>query len=255
MIESSKFQDWVLVTGGSRGIGRGIVEHLARRGRPVVFTFQSSTEAAQALETALVAEGHVCKAIRCDGSDPRQVEALCSELLGTLQTPSAVVNNAGITRDALLGASTNEGWSQVIGTNLSAAYYFSKGLGPAMMSRGGGAIVQITSVSALRGIIGQSNYAASKAGLIGLTQSLAIELARFNVRVNAVAPGLIETEMLQTLPSAQFAQLKKQVPLRRLGQVAEVAALVEFLLSDAASYITGQTLVIDGGLIVAGKAG
>lgn len=254
-MDSQKLNDWVLVTGGSRGIGKGLVEHLSASGRPVVFTYQSSAEAAHALAEGLSAQGRVCKAVRCDGSDPKAVNAVATGLVAELGAPYALINNAGITRDGLIGASTAEQWAEVINTNLSAAWYFCKELAPAMMARGGGAIVQITSVSGLRGIAGQTNYAASKAGLIGLTQTLAVELARFNVRVNAVAPGFIETDMLKTLPAPQMAGIKKQVPLRRLGQVAEVASLVEYLLSESAAYITGQTIVVDGGLTVAGKAG
>jgi 3-oxoacyl-[acyl-carrier protein] reductase len=249
------FKDWVLVTGGSRGIGHGVVAHLARCGRPIVFSYHSSRAEALEIESALTSDGRPCKAVQCNGRDPKQVAGLAAELLTTLGPPYALINNAGITRDALLSASTVDGWTDVLETNLGAAYYFCKEFAPAMMVRGGAVILQITSVSGLRGISGQSNYCASKAGLIGLTQALAVEMARFNVRVNAVAPGFIETDMLGKFQQEQLAGIKKAVPLRRLGQVKEVAGLVEYLLSDSAAYITGQTIVIDGGLIVAGKAG
>ncbi len=240
---------WVLVTGGSRGIGKGLVEHLCRRGYDVAFTYQSSESAARTLEATLREQGLRCEAVRCDGSNHDQVKECSEELIGRKGSPYGLINNMGITRDATLLNLEPEQWRSVLDTNLDSAFYFVRNLARAMLSKKDGVILQMSSVTGLKGLAGQTHYAASKAGMIGFTRSLALELARFGIRVNAVAPGFIETEMLEQLPEAKRESLARMIPLRRVGTVADVAGLVEFLLSPQATYITGQTLVVDGGLL------
>jgi len=248
VMDAAKFDRWVLVTGGSRGIGRGIVERLCRSGSPVVFTYKSSSGVAEGLESTMREFGHPCQAVRCDGSVSAEVEEVVGGLVSRIGTPRALVNNMGITRDALLMSASPEDWNAVLNTNLSSCFHFSRSVIAGMSTRRSGVILQIGSVSGLKGIAGQTAYAATKAGMGGFTRALANEVARFNVRVNVVAPGFIRTEMLDGIPAAELKGIEKQVPLRRVGTVEEVAHLVEFLISDNASYITGQTIVIDGGL-------
>ena len=239
---------WVLVTGGSRGIGRGVVEHLCGAGLPVVFTYKSSVAAARELELRMREVDRPCFGVHCDGSDGADVERAMSDLIGRLGAPYALVNNMGITRDALLVSMRPDEWSSVLETNLSSAFYFARRVCSEMITRRSGVILQMSSVSGLKGVPGQTNYAATKAGMIGFTRSLALELGRFGIRVNAIAPGYIQTEMLDELAPAPLKAINKQIPIRRLGTIADVANLVEFLISDKASYITGQTIVVDGGL-------
>ncbi|MEZ5840421.1 MAG: 3-oxoacyl-ACP reductase FabG [Hyphomicrobiales bacterium] len=239
--------NWVFVTGGSRGIGRVLVERFARSGRPVVFTYLSSREAAEALAAALSSDAPV-EAVQCDGRDFAAMSALAGGLVDRHGAPGTVVNNAGITRDALMLQMTPEQWGEVIEGNLTSAFNATRAFLPAMIEAGGGTILQLSSVSGVKGNPGQANYSATKAGLIGFTRSLALEVARFNIRVNAIAPGLIETEMTQDLPAQELRALTRSIPMRRIGKAEEVAALAAFLAGEEAGYITGQTFVIDGGL-------
>lgn len=238
---------WNFVTGGSRGIGRAIVERLTRGGKPVVFTYLKAEEAAA--EVAEI-EGRYAPvaAYQCDGRDFGQVMALAQRLIGQHGAPHSVVNNAGITRDAPLLNMEPSAWADVIASDLTSSFNVTKCFLGAMMENGGGAIVQITSVTALRGNVGQTGYAAAKGGLVAFTRSLAREVGRFNVRVNAVAPGLIETEMINAMSETERRRIAKEIPLRRLGRGEDVAALTNYLISDDAAYVTGQTFVIDGGL-------
>lgn len=241
-------QQWVFVTGGSRGIGAGIVRGLTRAGYNVVFSYLSSTEAADALAADCTREGVWCRGLRCDMADADRVYALAEELCRTYGAPYAVINNAGITRDSLIFMMSRDKWSEVIRSNLDAAFYVAHAFIPKMVENDGGCVINLSSVTAIKGNAGQSNYAATKAALIGMTKSLAVELGRFNVRVNAIAPGLIETEMTDKMPEAQRKKLIAHVPLGRLGSVGDVVAMTEFLLGPGGSYVTGQTFVIDGGL-------
>lgn len=239
---------WVLVTGGTRGIGSGVVRTLAASGYGVAFTYKASDDAARDLISELHEGGSWCEGYRCDVSQGAEVEELSRALIAKHGAPYAVVNNAGITRDALLMNMGHERWKSLIATNLDSAYHVIHAFVPAMLHNGNGCIVNMSSVTAFKGNVGQVNYAASKAALIGMTRSLAVELGRFNIRVNAVAPGLIATEMADHLNEAQRKKILSHIPLRRLGSINDVASMVAFLLGSGGSYLTGQTFVIDGGL-------
>jgi 3-oxoacyl-[acyl-carrier protein] reductase len=236
---------WVLVTGGSRGIGRALVEALSADGFRVLFTYRASRDHADDMErtaTGLVTGEQV------DGTDRAAVADYARRTIVRHGPPHALINNAGITRDGALIGNSEEAWSQVVDCNMNAMFYMTKAILPAMIESGGGCVVQISSVTAIRGNAGQANYAATKAAMLGFTRTLAHEVARFGVRVNAVLPGLIETDMTRDIPEPARKSLKAMVPMRRMGQPSEVADCVRFLVSDRASYITGQGIVVDGGL-------
>lgn len=241
---------WVLVTGGARGIGRSTVEYLCHRGYEVVFTYSTSQEQAAALSESQTRVGLRCTAVKCDGRNKAHVKEAVAGLLAQKGAPYALINNMGICRDATILRMNDDEWESVIETNLGSAFSFTQQVARSMIARRDGVIIQISSVAGIKGVVGQTNYSASKAGLIGFTRSLALELARFNIRVNAIAPGFIDTDMLSQLSSDRRSSLASSIPLRRIGSVADVTGLVDFLLSDKASYIIGQTLVVDGGLTV-----
>ncbi len=247
---SDEARKWVLVTGGTRGIGRGIVEVLARAGYEVLFTYQHSGAAAREVEKIVADAGGKATGYCCDGTDEAAVKALSQKILAERGPPYAIVNNVGITRDSVLLRMTTEQWREVINTNLDSAFFTTRAFIWAMIQAGDGVILQMASVTALKGNAGQTNYAATKAALVGMTRSLALEVARFNIRVNAIAPGFIATEMVDKIPERQQKQIKDAIPLRRFGTVEEVASLAGFLVSRQGAYITGQTFVIDGGLNV-----
>ena len=245
---TSADRKWVLVTGGTRGIGRGIVDHLSGADYDVVFTYNRSQDVAHAMETGARDTGHFVKGYRCDASSAQEIDEFAKVALAQHGTPYALVNNVGITRDALLMQMRHDDWHDVINANLNSAFLMTRRfLGP-MMECGDGCVVQISSVTALRGNRGQTNYGATKAALIGFSKSLAGEAARFNIRVNVVAPGLISTEMTDSIPENRLKAMVDHIPLRRLGKVSDVAGMVEFLLSGHGSYVTGQTFVVDGGI-------
>ncbi|PKM45774.1 MAG: 3-oxoacyl-ACP reductase [Gammaproteobacteria bacterium HGW-Gammaproteobacteria-1] len=241
-------QRWIFVTGGSRGIGAGIVRRLTRNGYNVAFSYLSSRETADALADECSRDGVWCRGIQCDMSDGERVHEMSDALCQDHGAPVGLVNNAGITRDSLIFMMGQDKWHEVLRSNLDSAYHTIHAFVPKMAENGDGSIINMSSVTAFKGNPGQSNYGATKAALIGMTKSLARELGRFNLRINAVAPGLIETEMAERMPEAERKRLLAHVPLKRMGSVDEVAAMIEFLLGEGGRYLTGQTFVIDGGL-------
>jgi len=235
-----------MVTGGARGIGRAISETLARSGAKVAVV-----DLDQASADATAAEvGGGAKGFRANVAVAAEVEAVVEAIEKDLGPIDILVNNAGITRDNLLVRLGEADWDAVLGVNLKAAFLTMKAVTRGMMKRRSGRVINIASVVGLIGNKGQANYAASKAGLIGLTKSVAKELASRNVLVNAVAPGFIETEMTAKLPQEAREVLSAQIALGRLGAPADVAAVVGFLASEGASYITGQVIVVDGGMVM-----
>lgn len=239
---------WVLVSGGSRGIGRALVQHLCSEGYQVAFTYQSSDQAARQLEQEVAASGGRAQGHACDGRDHESVRSVCEHLVETLGEPYGLINNMGVTGDQLLFNFDVERYRDVVATNLDSAVYFSKYLAPAMAGERRGKILHMSSVSGLKGNKGQLGYSATKAAMIGITKTMALELARFKITVNAIAPGYIATEMVEQIPDNIRKSITDSIPLKRFGEVREVAALASFLLSPQANYITGQTFLIDGGL-------
>ena len=234
-----------LITGASRGIGAAVAEELASRGHPIVLNYRSNHEAAEAVAGRLRSRGATVQLAPFDVSDRERTTAVIEGLLADDEPIGVLVNNAGIARDAPLPAMKPEAWDSVLDTTLAGFYNVTRHLVMPMVRKRWGRIINITSISGISGNRGQSNYAAAKAGLIGATKSLALELAKRGITVNAVAPGLIDTEMTAEAPVDQILKL---IPMRRLGQPEEVAKIVGFLASDDAAYITRQVVVIDGGL-------
>ena len=239
----------MIVTGGTRGIGRAIVLELARRGANVAFNYSKSAAEAERLKDEIAEFGGTAFSAQCDVANT----ALVAEYVGLVKeafgTVDLLVNNAGITRDQLILRMKEEDWDAVIDTNLKGAWNFCKAaIRPMMRNENGGAIVNISSISGVVGMLGQSNYSASKAGMIGLTKSLAKEVASRQITVNAVALGLVETEMASEMNAEYREKILSQIPVGRLGNVQESAEIVCFLLSDSARYITGQVIQADGGL-------
>ena len=232
-----------LVTGSTRGIGRGIAETLAAAGADVAIVGRDKAKAEEVAATIARARGFAC-----DVSVPSEIEKLVTEVEGALGGIDILVNNAGITRDNLMLRIKDDDWNAVIDANLRSAFIATRAASRGMMKRRFGRIINITSVVGLMGNKGQSNYAASKAGLIGLTKSVAKELGTRNILCNAVAPGFIETDMTAAMTPEARETLVKGIPLERLGSVADVAGAVAWLSSDLAAYITGQVIVVDGGL-------
>jgi len=237
-----------LVTGGSRGIGRAIVERLARTGLAVRFTYVRSAEAAEAVVASLRAEGLDVQCERVDSRDIAAARSWAEKAVREASRIDVLVNNAGVTADRLLPSMTEADWSAPLATSLNGAFGATQPLAKQMMRQRSGRIVNLTSVSGLVGIAGQTNYCAAKAAIIGFTRALAKEMAPWGVPVNAVAPGFIDTDMTAGFPEAQRRSSIDRVPMRRFGTAEEVARLVEYLASAAPSYLTGQVLVIDGGM-------
>lgn len=240
----------VVVTGASRGIGRGIALRMAEEGCKVVVNYHRSAEAAQDVVNQIRAKGGEAIAVQADVSDYAQAQALIKEALTAFGRVDILVNNAGTTRDTLLMRMSEQDWDLVINTNLKSCYNVSKAVLRPMMKQRYGRIINITSVVGLAGQAGQCNYAASKAGIIGFTRSLAKEMGSRNITVNAVAPGFVPTALTDVLPQEMREEAIRATPLGRLGTVEDVAGVVAFLASDDAAFITGQVLSVDGGLVM-----
>ena len=236
-----------LVTGGSRGIGMAIVAELLTQGCNVWYLSRSEGEAVSLKEKA-ASLGKALTWVACDMADRISVQEAVESVIKEAKSVDVLVNNAGITRDGLIMRMKDEAWDDVIAVNLTGAFLTSRRIGRLMAGQRRGAIINISSVVGIMGNGGQSNYAASKAGLIGFSKSLARELSSRNVRVNVVAPGFIQTAMTDVLPEALKESLNTQIPLSRIGEAEEVAHAVAFLASEKASYITGQVLAVDGGM-------
>ncbi len=240
----------VLITGASRGIGKSIAETCVKQGAIVAFTYLSSEEKARALESELTANGGIAKGFRSDASKFDEAQSLVDQVVESFGTVDVLVNNAGITRDTLLMRMTEEQWDEVITTNLKSAFNLTKAVQKPMLKARMGSIINMSSVVGVKGNAGQSNYAASKAGLIGFTKSIAAELGSRNIRCNAIAPGFIETEMTEVLDQDVVASWRNSIPLKRGGQPEDVANATVFLASDLSAYITGQTLHVCGGMLM-----
>ncbi|MBD2700351.1 3-oxoacyl-[acyl-carrier-protein] reductase [Spirosoma sp. BT702] len=238
-----------LITGASRGIGRAMAQKFAKEGATVAFTYLSSVEKGQALEEELRTFGGQVKGYRSDASDFQAAEELINQVIADFGKLDVLINNAGITKDGLLMRMSEEQWDSVITVNLKSVFNLTKAAIKPMMKAKAGSIINLTSVVGIRGNAGQANYAASKAGIIGFTKSVALELGSRNIRSNAIAPGFIETEMTGEINEKALEDWKQQIPMKRGGQPDEVADCAVFLASDLSRYITGQVLQVDGGML------
>lgn len=238
-----------LITGASKGIGRAMALAFAKQGANVGFTYLSSVEKGQALEAELQALGVKAKGYRSDASDFKAAEELMTQFLADFGTLDALVNNAGVTKDGLLMRMSEEQWDTVININLKSVFNLTKASIRQLMKQKYGSIINITSVVGLRGNAGQANYSASKAGIIGFTKSVALELGSRNIRSNAIAPGFIETEMTGELDPKVVQGWADSIPMKRAGTAEEVANAAVFLASDMSSYISGQVIQVDGAML------
>ena len=237
-----------LITGATRGIGRAIALKLAKEGANIAFTYMSSEDKAKALEKEISALGQKAIGICSDASSMKAAESLINEVADKFETIDIVVNNAGITKDNLILRLSEEQWDQVINTNLKSVFNITKLVSRHMMKQKQGSIINISSIVGLNGNPGQSNYSASKAGIIGFSKSVSKELSSRNIRINVIAPGFIGTEMTENLDEKVKADFISKIPMKRYGSTEEVANVVLFLASDLSSYITGQTISVCGGM-------
>lgn len=238
-----------IVTGGTRGIGKAIALELAKRGANVAFNYAKSADEAEKLKAEIETLGVKALAAQCDVANTESSAEFVKQVTSEFGTVDFLINNAGITRDTLILRMKEDDWDAVLDTNLKGAFNFSKAvLRPMMKNADGGSILNIASISGVVGMLGQTNYSASKAGMIGFTKALAKEIASRKITVNALALGLIETEMASEMNAEYREKILSQIPLGRLGNVQEVAEIACFLLSDSARYITGQVIQPDGGL-------
>ena len=246
-----KLQDRVaIVTGAGRGIGRAVALGLAQEGARVVVNYSRSVEAAESVVQQIAERGGEAIAVQGDVADAAHVDGLVNAAVTRWGGVDILVNNAGVTRDKLILRMTEADWDAVVDTNLKGAFLCAKAVAPRMVKQRSGVIVNIGSVIGTAGGAGQVNYSASKAGLVGLTKSLAKELGGRNVRVNAVAPGFIETDMTQALKEEHRETIRKQIPLERFGTGEDIANVVVFLCTDGAAYIQGDVITVDGGLFM-----
>jgi 3-oxoacyl-[acyl-carrier protein] reductase len=240
-----------LVTGASRGIGRAIALRLASEGANVVVNYNANLEAANSVAGEITALGRQASIVRADVGNPSDVERLVQGVLEEFSRIDVLVNNAGITRDTLIMRMSEDDWDAVLDTNLKSAFLVTKAVLRPMLRQRSGRIVNITSISGVMGNAGQANYSASKAGLMGLTRSTAREVASRNITCNAVAAGVIDTDIWRGVPEAAIQTMLQIIPAGRKGTPEDIAEAVAFLASDAASYITGQVLHVDGGMVMA----
>ncbi|MBK11915.1 MAG: 3-oxoacyl-[acyl-carrier-protein] reductase [Crocinitomicaceae bacterium] len=237
-----------LITGASRGIGKSIAQRFVQEGATVAFTFRSSEDEAVTLEKELTASGGTAKGFKSDAGSLEQSEALVKDVVAAFGTVDILINNAGITRDTLLMRMSEDQWDDIMQVNLKSCFNLTKGVLRTMLKARTGSIINMSSVVGIQGNAGQANYAASKAGILGFTKSVALELGSRNIRCNAIAPGFIETEMTDALDEGTVQGWRDAIPLKRGGKPEDVADACVFLASDMSAYITGQTLSVDGGM-------
>lgn len=239
-----------IVTGASRGIGKAAAIRLAQDGYDIAFCYRSSNELAEAAAAEMRAHGAAVYHAPCDVTDPDAVNAFVEEAEREIGEITTLVNSAGITRDRALATMTQDDWASVIDTNLTGTFNFTRAVSYRFMRQRGGSIISMSSVAGIYGNRGQTNYAASKAGIVGMSKSLAKEMGSFGVRINVVAPGFIETDMTGVFNDAMRKKVLATIPLKRFGTTDDVAELVSFLASDRSSYLTGQVIQIDGGIVL-----
>ena len=238
-----------LITGATRGIGRGIALNFANNGANIAFTYVSSEEKAKAFELELQALGIKAKGYKSDAGDFKAADELVTNVVAEFGTIDILVNNAGITRDTLLMRMSEQQWDEVMNANLKSVFNLTKAVQRPMLKAKKGSIINMSSVVGVKGNAGQSNYAASKAGIIGFTKSVALELGSRNIRSNAIAPGFIETEMTAALDEKVVQQWRDSIPLKRGGTTEDVANVTLFLASDMSAYVTGQCINVCGGML------